>query len=501
MSTDASDVASDAPASDEKPKLSLDVKVDNPSACERHVTVTVSREDIDRYFGDAVDELMPRAEVSGFRPGRAPRKLVESRFRPQLAEQVKGSLLMDTLTQVGEDCDFSAISEPDFDYEAIELPEEGPMTFEFNIEVRPEFDMPSWDGLELTRPVDEISDEAVEERTKALLAREGKLVDREDGAQEGDVLTVDIHFSLDGKPLSSIHEQTLVVREKLSFMDGELDGFDKLAAGAKKGGKLETKISISDGAENEELRGKEVDAKFDIKSVRYLEIPELNQQFLEKIGGFSSPDELYSIVRDEMERQLTYKQQQALRKQITEKLTEGADWELPPTLLKRQANRELERAVLELQSSGFSNDMIRHHANQLRQNMEESTRTALQEHFILERIAEEHDLEAEPQDYEREIMMVAMQRNESPRKVRARIEKRGQMDSLRNQIVERKAIDLITSKAKITEEPVQGDNEETAYAIEHSITGESESAIPEAKYDDKPDEKLPGSTPPADADE
>ena len=67
--------------SQEKQKLSLEIAVDEPSACERHVTVTISGEDVERYVSDAFDDLMPKAEVPGFRPGRAPRKLVENRFK------------------------------------------------------------------------------------------------------------------------------------------------------------------------------------------------------------------------------------------------------------------------------------------------------------------------------------------------------------------------------------------------------------------------------------
>ncbi len=85
--------------------------------------------------------------MPGFRAGRAPRKLVEPRFRKDVTDQVKGSLLMDSMTQVTEDQKLSAISEPDFDLAAVEVPDEGPMTFEFDIEVRPEFDLPQWKGL------------------------------------------------------------------------------------------------------------------------------------------------------------------------------------------------------------------------------------------------------------------------------------------------------------------------------------------------------------------
>ncbi len=484
MSTD-NDSTSDAPEQDQdqKTKLTLDVKVDSPSACQRHVTVSVSRDDIDRYCNDAFDELMPQAEVAGFRPGRAPRKLVESRFRDKVSEQVKGSVLMDTMTQVGEECDFSAISEPEFDFDAIDLPDEGPMTFEFDIEVRPEFDMPAWEGLKLDKPTQDIDEDAVKEHTKSLLAREGSLVERDGGAEKGDIVDANIKFSLDGATLSEIEGQTLIVRPTLSFMDGELAGFDELIAGKANGESVEGTLTISDGAENEELRGKDVNFTIDILNIRYLEIPELNSQFLDKIGGFGNAEELYDVVRGEMERQVGYKQQQNLRKQISSQLTADADWDLPPALLKRQANRELERAVMELQSGGFSNEAIRAHANQLRRNLEESTGTALKEHFILERIAEENDLEAEPQDFEAEIMMIAMQRNESPRRVRARMEKRGQMDTLRNQIVERKAIELITSKADITEVPLTESNVDDTYAVEHAIGGTTaDSSIPEAKH-------------------
>ncbi|MCA9171382.1 MAG: trigger factor, partial [Planctomycetales bacterium] len=94
------------------------------------MTVTIDRADVDRYFDDAISGIMPNAAVPGFRAGRAPRKLVEQRFRSQVADQVKGSLLMDSMTQISEEQDFSAISEPDFDFEAIEIPDNGPMTFE-----------------------------------------------------------------------------------------------------------------------------------------------------------------------------------------------------------------------------------------------------------------------------------------------------------------------------------------------------------------------------------
>jgi trigger factor len=467
---------------EEKPKLSLEVKIDKPTACQRHVTVVVSREDIDRYVKDAFDELKPKAEVPGFRPGRAPRKLIEVRFKDQVADQVKNSLLMDSLSQISEEHEFTAISEPDFDFEAIEIPEDGPFTFEFDIEVRPEFDMPEWKGLKLERAEKTYTDEEVEEELQKLLARYGKVVDRDGAAEMGDILEANIVVRHGEKPIAERDGVAIRVKPKLSFRDASLDEFGELVVGAKKGETREATATISDSAANEALRGQEVKVSLKVTSVKSVELPQLNQAFLESIGGFEDEADLRGAVREELDRQVEYYRQQQLRQQITAALTANADWELPAELVQRQARRELERSVLELRSAGFSDEKIQSHANAIRQNSLRTTETALKEHFILERIAEDFEIDAEPADYDREVDLLAEQSNESPRRVRARLEKRGQMDSLRNQIIERKVIEMICDEADFTDVPLQ-DKPDDVFAIDFTLSGGHDSTeIPEAKH-------------------
>ena len=125
---------------------------------------------------------------------------------------------------------------------------------------------------------------------------------------------------------------------------------------------------------------------------------------------------------------------------------------------------------MELQRSGFSEEEIRAHENVLRQNSRASTARALKEHFILERIAEDQEIDADEQDYDAEIAMIARQTNESPRRVRARLEKQGSMDVLRNQIIERKVIDLILANAMFKEVPYQIEESDVA-ALELTAAG------------------------------
>jgi trigger factor len=478
----------------EKQPLALEVKIDKPSACERHVTVTIAKDDVNRYVKEAFDELMPKAELPGFRPGRAPRKLVETRFKDQIADQVKSKLLMDSLTQMSDEHKFTAISEPDFDMASVQLPDDGPMVFEFDIEVRPEFDVPQWRGLKLDRPAHEYSDEEVDQRLAQLLSRYGQMERHEGPIEAGHFATLTLKASLDGKQISQLTEETIEVKPTLSFTDAKLEGFDKLLVGKSAGETVETKLKISPEAENEELRGKEVDLSLEIVTVEKRKLPELTQTFLDKIGGFKDEAELKQEVRTEMTRQLKYLQQRRVRQQITSQLTVTATWDLPQTLLKRQARRELERAVMELQSSGFSQDQIRAYSNELQQNAMASTNKALKEHFILERIAEEHKLEAEPADYDSEIELIADQSDESPRRVRARLEKKGLMDTLRNQIVERKAIELIQEHAEFRDVPYVPEKNEVA-AVTYTVAGAGSEAIPKAEHNDSQDPATAGKTP------
>ncbi len=476
----------DAPAA----RLDLIVDVQSPSACQRHVTVTVSRADIDRYFDDAFSNLVPKANVPGFRLGRAPRKLVENRFRDDVTDQVKGSLLMDSLEQLGEDKMFTAISEPEFDLEAIEVPDTGPMTFEFDIEVRPEFDMPEWRGLKIRRPVHEFTDEEVDRQLTQRLTRFAQLVPSKNPAKEGDYITVNLTSKYDGQEVEQDEERQIRIRPTLSFEDGEIAEFDKLMVGVSTGDHRTATVTLSDDAENQELAGKTVEVEFEVLEVKTLKLPDLDEDFLLEIGNFDSESALRDAVRKDLERQLEYKQQQLVRQQITALLIESAKWDLPPGLLKRQSSRELERAVMELRRSGFSEMEIRARENELRRSSANSTARALKEHFILERIAEEESIDAEEGDYEAEILLMSMQSGESPRRVRAHIEKRGLMDVLRNQIVERKVLATVQSEARFVDERYEPGQTNTE-AISLAIGGRGADAIPEVTEEKPATEEAP----------
>jgi len=468
----------DAPEQ-EADRLDLNVDIDERSACERHITVTVPRADIEKFYDHEFSEMMPSAQVPGFRPGHAPRKLIEKRFRRDVTDKVKSELLVASLEQINEEHGLSAISEPDIDLDAIDVPEDGPLTFEFDLEVRPQFDLPQWKGLEIEKPVREITDADVDRALENVLSRRGRLVPHEGPAEPGDYVTVNLTFRHDDRVVSSAEEEVIRLRPVLSFRDGRIKDFDKLLAGVKAGETRTGKAKLTEDAPNPALRGQEIDADFKVLEVKRLEMPELTPELLDELGGFELEADLRDAIKDQLARQLDYEQHQRAREQITTALTVAADWELPPDLLKRKSQRELPRAVLELQRAGFDEDEIRAHENEIRQNSAASTARALKEHFILERIAEDEEIDAEEDDYTKEIFLIAAQSGESPRKVRARLEKAGSMDVLRNQIIERKVIERILETAEFKEVPFEFEQPETA-SLDQAAGGHG-GDIPDAK--------------------
>lgn len=464
-------------------KLTLDVQVEKKSDCIRHVIVTIPVEDVDRYFQRQFDDLMPRAEVPGFRPGKAPRKLIESKFRKTVAEQVKGSLLMDSLTQISEDDLFSAIGEPDFDFDAVEVDPSKALQFEFNIEVRPEFDLPKWKGLKLVRPEHDYSAEEVDVYAKQILHRSSDWLPVEGPVAIEDSVTVSVVTLVDGEQVNQIEEMEIEAKPILSFRDCELSGFGDLIVGKEVGESFEVSVDISENADNIPCRGKKATAKFEVVDIKRPEVAELSNENLHYFGEqFTDLGDVRDAIKTELQNQLEYAQNQKIRAQISDLLTESANWELPPELLQRQSLRELERAVLEMRRNNLSESAIAAYENDLRRNSIERTKTALKEHFILEKIAEEEKIEDEAKDYEEEIALIANSMRDTPRRVRARLERNGQMDTLRNQIIERKVIQKIKELATFEAIPFDVPKHDT-FAASRSLAGRVNANIPEAKSD------------------
>lgn len=469
-------------------EMSLDVTIEEAGPCLKHVKVTVPRKDIDHHIEQTTEKFRDEATVPGFRPGHVPSQLVQKRFRKELADQVKQDILLESLEVISEKHDLDPINQPDLDIETLELPEEGDFTYEFDVEVRPEFDLPDYSGLQLERPTREIDDAEVEKSLQRYLSQYASLEDREGSVEADDYVALKLKAEHDGKVIREIDEFYVRVKPTLSFEDSELSGFDKLATGKAVDDVIETKATISDESENIEMRGEEVSLTLKVLEVKQIKLPELDTEFLSRIDMESEAD-LREAVRESLERQLKHEQRQSTRKQVLDKITASADWDLPEKLVMNQTENALRREMLEMQQAGYTTQQIRSRENEMRQRAVSETRQALKEHFVLDKIAEAEEIEVAPSDIESEIFMMAMQSGENPRRVRARLQKSGMIDNLEAQIRERKAVDIIIDQAQFKDVPAKSDDSsDDVEAVRYSLCQKVTQSAAETEEDGSEEE-------------
>jgi trigger factor len=446
--------APDAEAEIAKPKLELDVTITDVGPCRKHVKVAIARSDIDRQFQDSLKEMAREAAVPGFRPGHAPRQLVERRFRKQVSGQVKSTLLMSALEQLDEDYKIDPIAPPNLDVEAIALPDEGPMSFEIEVEVRPDFALPAYKALVVNRPTKTIEDSDVDAQLNSFLERYAQIVPKLEGAAEvGDYVVADIRFVRDGETLNEFKETQLRLQPELRFQDGRVPKLAEALAGAKPGDTRQATAEIGSGSANPALRGKTVDVEFQVKDLKQIRLPEVNRSFLDGIG-FDSVEELRGALRDLLQRRLEAQKRQVMRREIMDKLIAEVPFELPRDLVSRQEKSTTRRLIMEMRQGGLSDVQIRAREAEIRANAHESTLRSLKEFFILAKIAEAEDIKVDDEDFEYEIERIAARNDESPRRVRARIEKEGLAEGLATQILEQKTLDRIMEFVKFEEVPL-----------------------------------------------
>lgn len=465
-------------------KLRQDVEIVDSGPCKKHIKVTVNRDDINTRIDEKITELVRNHDmqtVAGFRPGKAPRRIVERRYEKEVKGEVRGEVLMASLEQLAEDYDIAPLAPPNIDPRKIDIPKEGPLVYEFDVEVRPQFELPNYKGIRLKRQTYTFSDADVEKEERRLLEPHGQIVPKGDDAtvEIGDYVTVDLTSRIDGKVMNEVKEAQIRVDERLALRDGVAEDFGAAMRGAAPGAERNVEIVLTDAVSEPSLRGRKVNATLKIHEIKMLRLPELNDELLRKFG-VQTPDQLRELIRVVLDRRFEYQQQQSYRKQIMELINESAGWELPQDLLQRQARRAFQRRVMEMRSAGISDDEISGRSRLLQRDIMQSTAMALKEHFVLQKIAEVEKIDVNEDDLEDEINRIADRSDESPRRVRARLEREDMMEALAVELIERRTLDLILQNAEYEDESLHQQDQEVQVGTSEVQTVAGETTDPTA---------------------
>ncbi len=438
----------EAPAEEAEKAPQYKVSVEDAGTLRKKVTIDITREQIDGKFKEMFGELRKTAQVPGFRIGHAPSALIEKRFGKDVSEDVRNSLLGESIGEAIEGAGFKALGEPDLKLEDIELPDAGDMSFQFELEVEPEFDLPATEGIEVKRPIVIIDDERVQHAIDSFRSKLATLKPIEAAAAEGDFVVADV--SVTGEDISET-TPNLELRVAPGMVTGiPLEDLPSALAGKKSGETSELKAIIPAAHPNEAWREKDVTIGFEIKEVKQLELPEMTDE-LAGLAGFESLQDMQDSTRAQLESRVESEQTQIMRDQICSHLLAKADFDVPPQAAERSASRLLSRRCVDMMMQGVPREEIERNMDQLELESRQQAAGRMKLSFILGRYADNEEIYVTDDEVNSRIAELARSQKRRPERMRQEMRSDGSLETLTSAILDEKAIDRILETAKITD--------------------------------------------------
>ena len=438
---------------EKKPDLPKNiVTIEDAGPCKKKVIIEIPEETIKHSTNNRYEELRKEAIVPGFRKGRAPRRLIEKRFGKEATEQIKLTLLAEASEAALKDNELKTLGEPDIDYDEIKLPEEGPMKFDFEVEVRPEFDLPKLEGIPVTKTALEVTDEQIDKEIEQMLKWAGIWTPREKGAIElDDQIIADVLLKVDGvEEQEKLDNTEIYVRQNGFVGQVPVEKLDEFLVGAKTGENKQFSIDVPKTYFREQYRGKKVDIQIDIKDVKWLKPAKLDESFLERVG-VDNEDELLEKTHDKLQSQLEKQIQTEMSEQIYKYLHDNTDFELPLDVVAQQADTVLRRQYVNLLMRGMSREQVAEHMEQLKAGSEEQAKQQLKTFFIMDKVADKLDIDVSEEEINGYIAELAMQRNQRPERLKEQMEHDGSLAQFRMEVRQNKCIEKLLETANITE--------------------------------------------------
>ncbi len=430
----------------------MDFKVDTLGPCRKKIAVTIPPERIGEEYDKKYEEINDAVAMPGFRPGKAPRKLLESRFGSKLGDEIKNDLVKAALEELFEDDKVQPLAPPDIDIEALELDPSEPFAFEFELVTQPEFETPDYKDLEVKVPPIEVSDEEIDTQVQQLLRRGATLETIEDGSvEDGDVLVVDWK-AMEGDSVEA-HDDNAYYPYGRGVLAGFVaESLDEQLAGKQAGATASASVQVAADDPREELRGRELDLQVVLKEIKRYELPPLDAKFLEK-HDYDDEAEL----REDMQKNITRaksRQRDSLAEQLlVEQLLDSIEISLPEDFVEKELENWALRKRMSLQMEQVEDEEISKQIDAARDDTKAAIERDMQRHFLLERIATEEALEVSEAEMVQSIQEIAQAYGHPVEQVAAQFRDQGRLAELSSEIRQRKAKALIRAAAKQVEDP------------------------------------------------
>ena len=419
------------------------------SPVKKKLMIEIDSKDVDKKLNQAYGEIRKTAKIPGFRPGKVPRKILETYFGNQVIDDVTRGLISESFPKAVDEVKTFPLGQPILEKEALKQGQD--FNYSAIIEVRPEFEVKDYLGLDVEKELFSISEEDVQKRLEEIREANGKMasIEEERLIRDGDFVIVDYDGFEDGQPLEDIKSSNLLVKVGKNDFHPK---FDEALIGLKKEDETEVGIDFEEDFYHTKLAGKSVNFKIKIVDIKELVLPELNDEFASNLGAdLKDLDSLKNEIKKAITSQEEKRIDGELKQRLLEKISEGIEFELPEVLVDAEVDFSFRRLKDNLERSGSSLEKAGISETGLRKEFRPASEKRVRDMLILDQIAKQEQINIDDDDLEEGYGKLAEGMGQDPETVKKYYEARGQVDSLKEEMLKEKTLNYLVDHANISD--------------------------------------------------
>lgn len=421
----------------------MQVIVETTGALGRRMTVAVPAERLEREISARMKRLSQTARFPGFRPGKAPMKMVEAQYGGQVLEEVVGDLIRSTFYEAVSEKGLKPAGGPNIEPKRVDRGQDFEYTATF--EIYPEVTRLDIKGCRIERPVATIGDEDIDRTIESLRSQRITWQPVERAAANGDRVIIDFEGSIDGTPFEggAAKDFPLVLGNNVL-----IDGFEAGIVGMRAGESRTLNLSFPADYRNSALAGKQTQFAVTVKQVNEPVLPEVNDEFARSLGVSDGKIEtLRSEVRANLERELTDRVRRELRDQVFKAIIEVNAFDVPKTLEEAEIGHLIQMSRSNIEAQGLRGDQVPTdpalYADQARWRVKLG--------LILADILKARGLSADPARVRARVEELAAGYENPQEFINWHYSKPGQLGDIESQVLEEQAMDLLLETADVTD--------------------------------------------------
>ncbi len=411
--------------------------------------ITVENNKFEEAVTKAYNKTKGKYNIPGFRKGKAPKVVIETNYgKGVFYNDAIDMLFPEVYPEAIKELNIDPIDRPEIDVE--EISKDNGLVITVNVEVKPEFELGQYKGVEVAKAETTVNEEEVELSLNEMLNRNARLVSVEDRTIEaGDTAVIDFEGFDNGVAFEGGkgENHNLEIGSN-SF----IPGFEDQLVGKKAGEEVEVNVTFPEQYHAENLAGKPVAFKVKVNDVKVKEVPALDDEFAKDASEFDTLAELKSDIRTKLEEKATTSVQNEMRNAIVEKVSANTEVEIPNAMVEHQIDNMLMELNYQLQYQGLSLqqllEMTGRNIAELRDERRADAEKLVKSSLVLEAIAKAENIEANEEDFNAELEKIAAMYNMELDKVKSSL-RDTDMEDIKGQIKIRKTIDLIVENATI----------------------------------------------------